>query len=1121
MSIKVAAFLVRFWVGGLLLTLLVAFLGVAPAYAAGVCYVKADAGGTNDGTSWANAYPNLQSALGASPCVEIWVAAGMYTPGTLRTDTFQLKHGVALYGGFAGAETSRVQRNPAVNLTVLSGDVDRNDTQTPVITDPLTVTGNNTNSYHVVRGADGAVLDGFTITAGFADGVGSHGGGMVNPNGESPTLTDVVFSGNTASANGGGMYNASESTVALTDVIFTANLAMYGGGIDNTDSSPTLTRVTLSGNTGLYDGGGMFNLTSHAQITDTTITGNTAANDGGGIYNQDGNPALTNVTFNANVAQNKYGGGILNDSGSPSLTNVTFYGNTALGDGFGGGAMYNLAGDPTLINISFVNNAAAYGGGFFNASGSPVIRSAIFWGNTATHSGTQIIDLDDIALSDSVVQFGVGGASNIFTSDPLLGSLGAHGGFTQTVPLQPGSSAVDRGSPADCPATDQRGVTRPQGAQCDVGAYELDTTSPSALSFSRQTPGSSPTNADSLVFRATFSEPVIGVDAADFSLTTASTAAITGLIQISPNLYDLTISGGDLAAFNGPLNLNLSQAQNITDLALSSLIAQEPPTDETYLVDNIPPTVDSFTATSPTNSLNIPIPAFTASDAQGVTGYMLTASATQPSLADLGWTPTAPTAYTVSSAGFYTLYPWVRDAAGNISALYLSPLPVVVGQTPSITFDAAPSPTYLGGNFTVSANTTNTEDPALTYTQVSGPCAWVSGAVFRSTGAGDCVVRAAGPATTSYIAASQTQSITIAKAAPPLGWNVPADLVYGFPLGAGQLNAAAGSVSGNFTYTPPSGDILSEGVHILHVDFTPTDSADYQPASFEVSLKVTPKLITITPTTGQRKIAGAPDPAFTYTHTPLVASDQLTGSLSRDPGQTVGTYAFTLGSLAASPSYILSLVPSAFTISPVQAATTTTLASSLNPSLFNQAVTLTATVTSETGTPSGMVTFMDGQTVLAAVPTQSGGAAAYTTHTLSAGAHQLTALFSENASYTAGTSLPLTQVVTPLSSNTHLSSLVPSRGHFTAAFDPALTGYTICLPSTVSSLTLTPTAADSHATIRVEGVSVASGSATDPIALHSGKNILHMLVTAQNGSTLTYTLTINRAYGTHISIVHS
>jgi hypothetical protein len=55
----------------------------------------------------------------------------------------------------------------------------------------------------------------------------------------------------------------------------------------------------------------------------------------------------------------------------------------------------------------------------------------------------------------------------------------------------------------------------------------------------------------------------------------------------------------------------------------------------------------------------------------------------------------------------------------------------------------------------------------------------------------------------------------------------------------------------------------------------------------------------------------------------------------------------------------------------------------------------------------------------------------------------------------------------------------------------------------------------------VEGVSVASGSATDPIALHSGKNILHMLVTAQNGSTLTYTLTINRAYGTYISIVHS
>ena len=78
---------------------------------------------------------------------------------------------MAVYGGFAGTETARDQRNPAANVTILSGDIDNNDSQTPIITDLTTVTGNTTNSYHVVTGgATGATLDGFTITAGNANG---------------------------------------------------------------------------------------------------------------------------------------------------------------------------------------------------------------------------------------------------------------------------------------------------------------------------------------------------------------------------------------------------------------------------------------------------------------------------------------------------------------------------------------------------------------------------------------------------------------------------------------------------------------------------------------------------------------------------------------------------------------------------------------------------------------------------------------------------------------------------------------------------------------------------------------------------------------------------------------
>src|SRR5438876_4099113 len=83
---------------------------------------------------------------------------------------------------------------------------------------------------------------------------------------------------------------------------------------------------------------------------------------------------------------------------------------------------------------------------------------------------------------------------------------------------------------------------------------------------------------------------------------------------------------------------------------------------------------------------------------------------------------------------------------------------------PTVTLGAASTPTYLGGNFTVSATTTNAESAGLTYSVVSGPCALVSGATFSSSGAGTCKVQASGAATANYLAASAQQDVTIAKA---------------------------------------------------------------------------------------------------------------------------------------------------------------------------------------------------------------------------------------------------------------------------------------------------------------------------------------------------------------------
>ncbi|HSK13321.1 MAG TPA: LamG-like jellyroll fold domain-containing protein, partial [Phnomibacter sp.] len=183
-----------------------------------ILFVNANATGDNNGTSWANAFIQLQDALalatGCSNITEIWVAAGTYYPdegggknNNDRTASFTLKNGVAIYGGFVGTETLRTQRNWQTNATILSGDLMQND--------EANFAGNWDNAYHVVK-AEGtnssAVLDGFIITAGHSNGSfpQDRGGGMYNQN-ASPTIANCIFLNNSggSSGTGGGMANYS------------------------------------------------------------------------------------------------------------------------------------------------------------------------------------------------------------------------------------------------------------------------------------------------------------------------------------------------------------------------------------------------------------------------------------------------------------------------------------------------------------------------------------------------------------------------------------------------------------------------------------------------------------------------------------------------------------------------------------------------------------------------------------------------------------------------------------------------------------------------------------------------------------------------------------------------
>ena len=246
--------------------------------------------------------------------------------------------------------------------------------------------------------------------------------------------------------------------------------------------------------------------------------------------------------------------------------------------------------------------------------------------------------------------------------------------------------------------------------------------------------------------------------------------------------------------------------------------------------------------------------------------------------------------YTAATISITTTSPL---ASGSVGAAYSQTL-TATGGSPPYTWSVASGslPAGLSLNASTGAITG-------TPTAVYGP----TSITFRVTDS------AAATATKSL-------SITIDKGTPTITWDDPADIAYGTVLSGAQLDATA-SVAGTFVYTPASGTLLYAGSgHSLHVDFTPSDTANYNTASADAAITVNPLTVTVT-ADAQSKVYGAGDPALTYTYSPaLVGSDSFSGSLSRVPGENAGSFAITQGTLALSSNYNIAYVSASLTINP-------------------------------------------------------------------------------------------------------------------------------------------------------------------------------------------------------------
>jgi len=431
-----------------LLCLLFLLGTVSAATTEQVIYVDDDAVGANDGSSWIDAFSDLQDAIAVALAGdEIRVAEGVYTPTQDPLDrdaTFDLKDGVSIIGGYAGLAGMYPDfRHTKFFTTILSGDIDYND-------DTINPNNKEGNSRHVVTctgQGNAAVLDGVTITGGYTGGARGHHsldsvGGGLSCWGSSPQLTDCGFADN-------------------YDAVFVKS-----------NSYPVFTRCIWEDNHAGGSGAAIFaDLSSSLSLNYCVFRRNTAGSRGGAIYAMGGEMQLINCLFVANTA-GETGGAIscpdyshTNGSTILNVLNCTFYDNTFPTfykpptnsvKNPDGSRVYTSG--SIITNCIFYNNPSYMAVAFEFSRSEPLIITSIY---EKEHESGQLRPIPPMPEELFVDPNG---------ADGILGTQ------DDDFRLAPGSPAIDAGmneTEPPLPAMDLDGNPRILNVIVDLGAYEF------------------------------------------------------------------------------------------------------------------------------------------------------------------------------------------------------------------------------------------------------------------------------------------------------------------------------------------------------------------------------------------------------------------------------------------------------------------------------------------------------------------------------------------------------------------------------------------------------------------------------------------------------------------------
>ena len=426
-------------------------------------YVKWDSPNNGPGDDWDHAYHSVQAGINASLAgEEVWVAAGTYS------ERIVLKNWLALYGGFAGGEVWRNEREWKANETILDGN------QAGSV-----VAGTNVIS----------TIDGFTLRNGKS--IAYSGGGISCSKGNLTVRNCIISNNTTMYGDGGGVY-CTESTLTLANNTICDNTGRQGAGVYADHSSISVTNSTIKRNTtgagSSAQGGGCYiRYCSSVTIQGNKIEGNEAEH-GGGIFSEESSPLIKANLFAGNI-----GGAASCAYGSAVITNNRFAGNTARY-----GAIISLSEFGRLKNNVIVGNAACYE--IIWCSDQAVVSNNTMIGNNAGYCGTIYCGSGSPVVANNVVAFNSAGIGKYPTATPILrnnclfnedwdyfglppgaGDFRADPGLASVkygnVHLQPGSPCIDAGdnSVADPADKDMDGQSRIVNT-VDIGADESDGT---------------------------------------------------------------------------------------------------------------------------------------------------------------------------------------------------------------------------------------------------------------------------------------------------------------------------------------------------------------------------------------------------------------------------------------------------------------------------------------------------------------------------------------------------------------------------------------------------------------------------------------------------------------------